>query len=496
KAFAASSGSEDTLPSQAARHGAGQQSMASDFANALGNPDSGRRIRSNAKSNSNSNAKSNSNANVNTNTSVNSRSMGSHPWRGYFAQLRSFVDAQPSGQAAKALTKAASAEVDARQGDLGLDMTASFTDYPNGAGSGTATNNTFTNLRQYGELRLNWQILGFFTRRPGRVDSARAQAEQRHYQNQIDKLQVQQAILIQQVAAWASAYQHKALERGRTHAEAARHKIGLAHSAPTAHITGTTLQQVRSAAEISQQIRSALAGLPQVAPQGPQLPTDYSALPLQPPSAGTAADIARKAPQVLRHRALARADSALARSYWGNGVKLGVYGGYIVQQRMDQNGVQNGPEAGLKLTVPIGSEVHNKRAAAQWRAKAEQQQAKASIRKRTRYMQQLRKQWLRDAAALQADKAAMKRSFGRLHTMNLRAKHSAAGIAPEPGTLSMQTAKFWLLVSQVWKARAKWMTDALTWGLIDPTLFRHTRQSGSSTSVRSLCAPLDSCKPI
>lgn len=415
-------------------------------------------------------------------------------WPAWLEKLRDYTRSQATGQAAHALTEAAEADVRSARGNVGLSFTGGFTDYPNGAGSGSGTtNNTFTDLRQYGEARINWGILGFFARRPARIDQAKADADEVRYQNEIDGLTAQQALVDEGVAAWASPRARQALQRALDYAQQAQQKLGAAYRAPTARITGTTIEQVQTAGTLQSLIRGALAGLPAVRAAGPALPADYSTLPLQPPSPEQLQKIAAGAPQVQLHEAQARSNAALARSYWGNGVDVSVYGGYIAEKRADAGGLQSGPEVGLRLTVPIGTEDHEKRVAAEWRAKAQRYQAKAVVQQRDQALRQMAQQWAGDAASLQAAEAAMQSQASRLHTMRLRAQHPASGVAPEPGVVALQAANFWFSVGQVWQARAEWMRDVLTWGLFDPAWLQRSGRPANAGAAGSLCAPLASC---
>ncbi|HEX7381482.1 MAG TPA: hypothetical protein VF265_04925 [Nevskiaceae bacterium] len=425
-------------------------------------------------------------------------------WQAWLGKLRNYAQSRATGEAAQALTQAADADVRSARGNVGLNLTGGFTDYPNGAGTGSggsggsaagATNNTFTDLRQYAEARINWGILGFFARRPARIDYAKANADEVRYQNEIDGFTAQQALVDEGVAAWASPRARQALQRALDYAQQAQQKLGVAYRAPTARITGTTIEQVQTAGTLESRIRGALAGLPAVRAAGPALPADYSTLPLQPPSPEQLQQIAAGAPQAQLHEAQARSNAALARTYWGNGVDVSVYGGYIAEKRADVGGLQSGPEVGLRLTVPIGTEDHEKRVAAEWRAKAQRYQAKAAVQQRDQALRQMAQQWAGDAASLQAAEGAMQSQASRLHTMRVRAQHPASGVAPEPGVVALQAANFWFSVGQVWQARAEWMRDVLTWGLFDPAWLQRAGRPANAGAAGSLCAPLASCAP-
>ncbi|HEU0198170.1 MAG TPA: hypothetical protein VFQ88_13280 [Nevskiaceae bacterium] len=429
-------------------------------------------------------------------------SVADESWQGYFKKLQDYTQSRATGKAATALTQAANADIRSQRGNVGLNLTGGFTDYPNGGGTGNggsggsaagATNNTFTDLRQYAEARVNWKILGFFARRPARIDYARANADEVRDQNEIDDLTAQQALVDEGVAAWASAHARRALEHALTQAQQAQKKLGAAYRAPTAHITGSTIEQVQTAGTLESRVRGALAGLAAAHPVGPALPADYATLPLQPPTPKKLQRIAEGAPQVALHEAQARSNAALARTYMGNGVDVSVYGGYIAEKRAEVGRLQSGPEVGLRLTVPIGTEDHEKRVAAEWRAKAQRYQAKAAVHQRDQALRQLAQQWVGDVASLQAAEVSMQSQAGRLHTMRLRAQQPASGVAPEPGVVALQAASFWYSVGQVWQARAQWMQDVLTWGLFDPTYLQRASRPANAGAGESLCAPLKSC---
>ncbi|TAM12962.1 MAG: hypothetical protein EPN72_11735 [Nevskiaceae bacterium] len=413
-------------------------------------------------------------------------------WPAYLDRLRKFIDTQASGAAARALANAGQADVDAQKGDLGLNFTGGFTDYPSGAGSGTGNTSSFTDLQQYGEARISWGVLGFFGRRPGRIEFARANAKMAAAQGRVDSLQAQQDTLDDGLAAWAAVHQRDALSRALHYAEKANDQLTDARRSAAASLTGATAEQVTSALQLYNTINSSLAKLPPAASAGPRLPADYSVLPLQAPSPEDIQQAANLSPTVQTHLAASRADTAQARSLWGNGVDVTIYGGYITEKRQTANSLQSGPEAGLTIVVPIGNSDHKKQLAARWRAKADQLQARAATIKQTHALQQLRQQWTTDVSGLQVNEAAMQREATVLHTMHVRAGHSASGKAPEPWTVNLQAAAFWLSVSNVWNARAEWMRDVLTWALYAPGYLQQIRRPGSPNAL-SLCAPLASC---
>lgn len=413
-------------------------------------------------------------------------------WPAYLDGLRKFIDTQPSGAAARALANAGHADVDAQKGDLGLDFSGGFTDYPSGAGTGTGNTGSFTDLQQYGEARINWRVLAFFGRRPGRIELARANAQMAAAQGRVDTVQAQQDTLDEGLAAWAAVHQRDALDRALRYAKKANDQLADARQSAAASLTGATAEQVTSALQLYNTINGGLAKLPPPTSTGPRLPADYSVLPFQAPSLEDVQQAANLSPTVQTHLAAARADTAQARSLWGNGVDVTIYGGYVAEKRQTVNTLQSGPEAGLTITVPIGNSDHKKQVAARWRAKADRLQARAATVKQAHALQQLRQRWVTDVSGLQVNEAAMQREATVLHTMRVRAGHSASGKAPEPWAVNLQAATFWLSVNDVWNARAQWMHDVLTWALYAPGYLQQIRRP-SAPNALSLCAPLASC---
>jgi exonuclease VII small subunit len=414
-------------------------------------------------------------------------------WQTYMRKLGRYVHEQPAMAAQEARVKAAQAEAGAEEGDLNLKLTGRYTYYPNGVGSGEEAR--FTDLKQRAEGRLSWGILGFLARRPGRIKNAKETAERHKYESKVARLSTQTALLEEEIADWAAAPERKALKRGLEKAKAAKQKLGLARQSSLAQITGATSQRVTTALNVSSQIQKRLAALPQAAPKAPQVPKDYSVLPLHAPRLAVIRKIAKNSPRVKSLRAQSKAASGKAQSYWGNDVDLSVYGGYITEKRKDQNNFKSGPEVGVVLTIPIGTAGAGKSSAANYRAKARKLQAQAAVVKQRRYLRQLRQQWAKDTAALQAQEADMERQAALLHKLEQRAQHPASGKAPEPWETNLQAAKFWLAVGQVWNKRRQWVSDTLTWALYDPSYLERFSRPSNPNVGHSLCAPLSSCEP-
>lgn len=420
-------------------------------------------------------------------------------WVSYLQQLQRYVSQQPEVASQQALVNASKAQVRAQQGNLGLNLGLTYNDYPqgagasvSGAGTGTSTGGSFTNLRQYGEGRLSWGVLDFFARRPGLIDNARATESQHRSDFEAAEIQTEQSLIADEVAAWAASPARKALKRGLQRATHAKAKLGLAAEASMANITHATPQRVTEALTLYSQLRSALAALPEAIPNAPTVPTDFSVLPLHAPPFGAVQKIAGNSPQAASYRAQADAASGEARSYWGNGVHLDVYGGYITEKRQG-SGFKSGPELGASLTIPIGSTDHDKTVAAQWRAKAESLDAQAAIIQQQRQLYQLRQQWASDAASMEAAEASMQRQATLLSKMKIRARYPKSGVAPEPWQLDMQAARFWLSVGEVWDKRRQWVQDTLIWAIYDPGYLQSAARRSNPNVIHSLCAPLASC---
>lgn len=431
--------------------------------------------------------------NRNQSNSQNSATMqsSSGKWDSYLHNLHQYVSQQPEVAAQQARVNAGQSDVSAQEGNLGLKADVNYEDYPNGVG--TSSGGSFTNLRQRGEARLSWGLLDFFARRPGRIEQAKGTENQHRYDAKTAELQTEQTLISDEVAAWAASPARKALKRGLQRAMDAKTKLGLAAKASMANITHATPQRVTEALTVYSQIRSRLAALPQTVPNAPTVPTDFSVLPLHAPRIAVIKRIAKNAPQVESYRAQAKSASGKAQSYWGNGVRLNVFGGYITEKRQGSTGFKSGPEYGAGLTIPIGTTNHDKANAAQWRAKADSLDAKAAVIKQRRQLFQLRQQWSSDAASMEAAEADMQRQATILNKMKVRAKYPKSGKAPEPWQLDLQAAKFWLSVGKVWDQRRQWVQDTLTWALYDPSYLQTYARPSNPNAIHSLCAPLSSC---
>lgn len=412
-------------------------------------------------------------------------------WRGYLQKLQHYVEKQPSVAAEKARSKAAHANVAAEEGDLNLKLTGSYSYYPNGVG--TSSSGSFTNLKQRAEGRLSWGLLGFLSRRPGRIQHAKASAKQHKSEARVARLKTEKALLEEEIARWAATPERKALKRALRKASDAKSKLGLAHQSSLVQVTGATSERVTTALNLYSRIHSRLATLPRSKAESPPVPKNYSVLPLHPPQLKSIQEMAKNSARAKSYRAQSRAAEGKAQSFWGNGIDLNVYGGYISEKRKDVGKFKSGPEVGLKLTIPIGTNYADKGSAAEWTAKAKKLEAKAAIARQGRYLHQLRNQWVSDAANLKAAAAAMQRQATLLHKMKLRAEHPASGKAPEPWELDLREAKFWLSVGKVWNNRRQWVQDTLTWALYNPDYLQQASRAGNANAVNSLCAPLSSC---
>lgn len=413
-------------------------------------------------------------------------------WQTYLRHLSHYVNQQPEVTAQRARVNAGKADVSAQKGNIGLKAGINYENYPNGVG--TSTGGSFTNLRQRGEARLSWGLLDFFARRPGRIEQAKGSENQHRYDASTAEIQTEQTLISDEVAAWAASPARKALKRGLQQAMNAKTKLGLAARASMANITHATPQRVTEALTVYSQIRSRLAALPETEPNAPRVPTNFSVLPLHAPRITAIKKIAQNSPQVKSYEAQSNAAAGEAQSYWGNGVHLNVFGGYITEKRQGTNKFKNGPEYGASLTIPIGTMDHDKANAAKWRAKANSLDAKAAIIKQQRQLFQLRQQWSSDAASMEAAEADMQRQATMLNKMKIRAKYPKSGQAPEPWQLDMQAAKFWLSVGEVWDKRRQWVQDTLTWALYDPSYLQTYARPSNPSAVHSLCAPLTSCE--
>lgn len=392
--------------------------------------------------------------------------------------------------------RARRAETNAEQGDTGLNLVASYSDYPNGLGGGQSDAD---NLESYSELRLNYRLLDQILRKGDRVDAARYREQQAEI-----LLKAQQSALAIELAnesatAWAERFQRQALKRALTAIQSAKQKLELAANASMPEITNATLENEAQTLILHKEITSAFDRLSPFDSRAPQLPADYTALPLTAPDSQAIIRAAKHSTEAKILKLEANALEAEARSLSGNGVELDVYAGHVTQDRSGSEGVtagsasDSGNQFGAVLTVPLGSEDSHRKKSRHWQSKARHEEARAAVESRQRELIQLRNQWSEAVSNLSRRTEQLRQEGRMLNQMQTRADHPGAGRAPQPWELNVAEARFWLRVADTWQARGEWAAHVLSWAVIDPKQFQASLNSGRKTNIHSLCAPIKDC---
>lgn len=436
-----------------------------------------------------------------TNAAVTSLPMSTpavRPWFAYLQKLESQIQATAAVQSAQAGVKANQAAVSAQTGDRDLSLDGSYADYPNGTGTGTGGDGSFTNLEQRGEIRASWGLLDFLARRPGRIDSAKAQVQAARAGMAYTRRDNQQALISRSVAAWAAQYQRQALQNAMRDIHSANNSLDeLRNHALNTRLTDAVTQASSQALELQSQVEQSLASLPESEKALPAPPSNYWALPLNPPATKP---IKRMAHDDLRAQELryeSKSFDAQSRAHWAENFHFKIYGGYIRQTVRDQPGSQSGPEVGATLSVPIGGGGSGMRANARWQARQMDLAADAAVEQQSLLLQQMRQQWRQSAANLRSQVNLISHQAQQLGFMLKRYSADASSRTPEPWQIRLEGAQFWLSVADTWKTRGQWIESVLTWSLYDNGNYLKAGARPTSTAAPdNLCTPLRQCPQV
>lgn len=388
------------------------------------------------------------------------------------------------------------AETNAERGDTGLNLVASYSDYPNGLGGGQSDAD---NLESYSELRLNYRLLDQILRKGDRVDAARYREQQAEILVKASQSALAIELANESATAWSERFQRQALKRALTAIQSAKQKLELAANASMPEITNATLENEAQTLILHKEITSAFDRLSPFDSRAPQLPLDYTALPLTAPDSQAIIRAAKHSTEANILKLEANALEAEARALSGNGVELDVYAGHVSQDRSGSEGVtagsasDSGNQFGAVLTVPLGSEDSHRKKSRHWQSKARHEEARAAVESRQRELIQLRNQWSEAVSNLSRRTEQLRQEGRMLNQMQTRADHPGAGRAPQPWELNVAEARFWLRVADTWQARGEWAAHVLSWAVIDPKQFRASLNSGMKTNIHSLCAPIKDC---
>ncbi|GAB3382303.1 TolC family protein [Spongiibacter taiwanensis] len=427
------------------------------------------------------------------NTAPQNRVGGS--WLLFLEELREVAKDSPEMQAEAARLDAKKEGLYAERGDLGLDFSLSHTRYPEGSGSQSGGGG-FTALEEYSEARLSLDLMHLLARRGSKIDSAKAKVEGAEAELNLKATEATVRLMRDAVTAWTYQYRREALNNALHNIESANDKLRLSERAGLPEITKATPTKVAEAIILRSEIENNLQAISPLIPNIPNLPTDFSVLPLTPPDGDAIFKLATQdmKAQVMKSESLAYKEEA--ESLRGNGVQLSVYGGFVEQKVRTGAGTEDGPVYGAQLTVPLGSNQHHLRKAAEFEAHAAKLGALAAVRDSQRTLVELRDHWAAAVARLNQAQENMRQQAALLEKMNRLADSPGAGRAPEPWEVDMQAAAFWNAVADVWQKRAEWIKDALTWGLLSPEYLQMNARSPNPEGSQSLCAPYGACSEI
>lgn len=420
---------------------------------------------------------------------------GIHSWTRYLGQLQNTAQNSAAVRSAEAGIKASQGTVAAQTGDRGLKFSASYTDYPNGGGTGA--NGSFTDLQQRGEARIGWDLLDFLGRRPGRIASARAQVGAAKAGLADASVTFQLTLLDRSVAKWTSARRRSALQHARSDLQMANQSLqslrGKSLSARLATAVTEASQQVLS---LETQVNQTLASLPEPGAQLPLPPDSYWLLPMDPPSEQEIELAAKKSQRAAQLNQQARAYDDQSDANWAHGAHFNVYAGYVEDKLRSTSSFEHGPEIGAELTVPIGGGGGGRQTNAHWQAVQQRLAAQAAVEEQLQALRKLREQWAEASSAVSGGASALKQQAGWLHRMDLQSKAGAGTNAPEPWQVRLQAARFWMSVADLWQSRGRWVKSVLTWSLYDKAYLRNHMRVGSAPASSGLCSPLSSCPQI
>jgi len=418
------------------------------------------------------------------------------PWLAYLQTLESQVRAGSAVQSAQAGVKANQVSVSAQTGDVDLSLDASYTDYPNGAGTGS--NGSFTDLQQRGEIRASWGLLDFFGRRPGRIDNAQAHVKAARADMAYTRQDNEQALISRSVTAWTANYQQQALQNAMQDVNSVNHALDeLQNHVLNTRLTNAVTLASSQALELQSKIEQGLASLPVQDKSLPAPPSSYWVLPLNAPAATQIKQIAHADLRAQKLRYQSKAFDAQSRAYWADDFHFKIYGGYVRQKLRDQSGSRNGPELGANLSIPIGGAGSGERANAHWQARQLALAAQAAVEQQGLLLQQMRQQWTQSKANLHSQTVLISREAQQINQMLQRYSADIGSNSPEPWQVRLEGARFWLAVAETWQTRGQWIETVLAWSVFDDNDYLKAHVSSApAAGLDSLCAPLEKCPQV
>lgn len=418
----------------------------------------------------------------------------SRQWMDFITKIRELAEQSHVASAYDMDVKARSADLASERTDLGLSLSASYTEYPDGLG-GNSGNINNEDLQQYSDIRLNFDLLDQLIRRSSRVDAAKARVRQaRHELNQQHEL-ASIELARSAAIAWAEKHQYEALTQALENIQRAKRRLKLSATASMPEITEATLQNEAEVLILHSEITSAFDGLSPFAPTAPPVPEDYTVLPQRAPGTDDIVRLANSSHEAKVLDAEAEALREQAQSLRGNGVELSVFAGHTFQERGVNSSAdrEDGSLYGVTLTIPLGANQHYQSKSRNWESQARNQEAADALLRRQNNLIQLRNDWSKSVAALSRAIERMRQQNRLLNQMEQRASQPAAGQAPQPWQIDIESAKFWLRVANTWEERGRWMGNLLAWSVMEPDYLQDRFTNSNLNAENSICAPLYEC---
>jgi hypothetical protein len=416
-------------------------------------------------------------------------------WLSFITQIRHLSQQSYRTNAEELELEARRAALASERGDLGLNLSASYADYPDGLG-GNINNGTGTDdsLEQYSDVRLNFQLLDQLLRKGSRVDAAKARLRQAEYRVTEQNTEAATELARGAAIAWAEKHQYQALSEALDAIQAAKKKLKLSAEASMPEITEATLANEAEALILHNEITSAFDSLSPFEPSAPRPPIDYTVLPQRAPGSDDIVRLANNAPQAKILEFEAQALKEDAESYRGNGVNLDVYAGQVFQRRgVNGDDAEDGPQVGAVLTIPLGGSDYYQGKALRYQAEARRREAADALLQRQRELIDLRNQWSQSVAALSRATERMRQQSRILQQMRTRASQPGSGRAPHPWQIDVETARFWLRVADTWRERGEWLANVMTWAVSEPDYLASNFRESNLASENAICAPLYEC---
>ena len=390
--------------------------------------------------------------------------------------------------------QALEAGVAAERGDLGLTLSASHSRFPDGLGGDVTNGTTNSSLEQYSDIRLNYRLLDQMMRKGSRVDAAKARLEQAKYE--VNEQTATAAIELARGAAqaWSEKFQYQALSEALEAIQAAKKKLKLSAEASMPEITEATLANEAEALILHNEITSAFDSLSPFEPSAPRPPEDYTVLPLRAPGSDDIVRLANQSPQAKILELESKALEEEAESYRGNGVELDLFAGQVFQETGSGGpDLDDGPQYGAVLTVPLGANDYYRGKALRLQSEARRREAADALLVRQRELIQLRNEWSQSVAAMSRATERMRQQNRILTQMRQRAEHPGSGRGAHPWQIDVENARFWLRVSETWGARGEWLANLLAWAVVEPELLTSEFRESNYSRENAICAPLYEC---